>query len=109
MKFKDQEPERDSSHPAPDPPEDVNTDGSGALPPEPQDSQQLPEVSTEGKVPKKRRGKQFVAQEPQEPLQQLKGSLARLYAKLENKGDLLKLHLKHYYMSARQFKFRLMS
>ena len=103
-------------------PKDTSTDGTVTADPEPHGSREVPSDVVSGNPSKRLRVKtkttptsHVEAPQPestttttpskQKP-QELSLSLRSLHERLENKEELLKLHLKHYHMSARQFKLR---
>ena len=103
-------------------PKDTSTDGTVTADPEPHGSREVPSDVVSGNSSKRLRVKTKTTPTPhveapqpestttttpskQQP-QELSLSLRRLHERLENKEELLKLHLKHYHMRTRQFKLR---
>ncbi len=63
-------------------------------------------TTTELEEPQPKQTEQEIQEEKELTEAEAKLSLQRLHARLNNKEELLKLHLKHYHMSARQFQLR---
>ena len=83
------------------------TEGTVTADPEPHSSQSVPALAQGEHRSRRLRSKTSVSdQAPLTPVQELSTSLRKLHERLANKDELLKLHLKHYHMSARQFKLR---
>ena len=92
--------------------EEPSTDGTVTADPEPHSSQAVPSDVPSAPIRRRLRSKQKsdipppVENDSSSQKPDLPTSLKKLHERLNHKDELLKLHLKHYHMSARQFQLR---